>query len=187
MLWPFCTKASITAPPSSLLATFDLWRQHICPSSVTLPMSHYIQQKCWPEFRCCQHSYVNLNCLIEQIFVAKIPSTDISKAIKKPMWTLLNKQWPITKQYSAKRPENIYKQHSQHSYLIIARLRLASFAVETSHRGEGLGITTCAKTVAGGKQGHAPCKARGPPHVLKQWLGVSKGMLPVKPEDLHMS
>ena len=38
---------------------------------------------------------------------------------------------------------------------------LASFSTtckENCGRGESLGITTCLKTVVGGKQGHAPCK-----------------------------
>ena len=52
-------------------------------------------------------------------------------------------------------------------------------------RGEGLQTTTYDKTVVGCRQGHAPCnivlevKASGPPHVLRLWLGVSKGTLPV--------
>ena len=45
---------------------------------------------------------------------------------------------------------------------------------------EDLWTTTCLRTVVGGRQGHAPCKASGPPHVLELWLGVGKGMLPVK-------
>ena len=48
------------------------------------------------------------------------------------------------------------------------------------------GTTTCLKTVVGGRQGTTTClktvawvKTSGQPHVLKLWLVVGKGMLPV--------
>ena len=68
----------------------------------------------------------------------------------------------------------------QDSAFLSSTSSISTTFLKNCGRGESLSTTTCRKTVAGGKKGHVPCKASGPPHVVKLWLGGKKGHVPCK-------
>ena len=98
----------------------------------------------------------------------------------------------------------LYGKDSGHPHVSMLWLGVSKGMLPVKHIvHQGLRTSTCLNVVAGGKQEHATCKIplygkdSGHPHVSMLWLGVSKGMLPVKyhchvhctvrTQDIHMS